>query len=132
MRADHRERVAADDDDRGVDAREFAREHEMQGRRDPALAVRRVEPVDAPEVARIHGVRVDVLQSVRRSGRLGRGVGELGERRQGDLPIAEPGDRVVVRRLVDHVGCQPEAEVGGEGSGGEGGSGGVGNHGPAV
>ena len=90
VRGDHREAVAEHDDDRAVDPGELLRQHDVVRDVD-AIAGEVVVPVDAEQVARVGGVLVDAgrQRPVDR-----RRIGELGERRQDDAPLAEPADAV--------------------------------------
>ena len=102
---DHREAVAEHDDDRALDAGEARRQHDVVGHVDP-VAGEVVVPVDPPQVAGVGPLRVGVadLGGVVE----GRGVLELGERRQRDALRPEPLDAVGERRLVDDPIGQPE------------------------
>jgi hypothetical protein len=102
---DHREPVAEHDDDGTLDAGEARRQHHVVGHRHP-VAGEVVVPVDPPEVPGVGSLRVGVAHPVGVVER--RRALELGERRQGDPPLAEPLDAVGQRRVVDDPVGQPE------------------------
>ena len=101
---DHREPVAEHDDDRALDAGERRRQHHVL-RHVHTVAGQVVVPVDPPQVAGVGSLRVGVADAGRVDAA---GVGQLGERRQGDAPLAEAGDAVGQRGLVHHPVGQAE------------------------
>ena len=102
---DHREPVAEHHDDRAVDAGQVASQHHVVGHGDPA-AGEVVVPVHAPQVAGVGALRVGVADEAAVVER--RRVGELGERRQRDPPLAEAFHRASQCVAVDHPVGQPE------------------------
>ena len=102
---DHREPVAEHDDDRARHTRQFGWQHDVLRNVD-ATAGEVVVPVNAPQVAGVLPLRIGVadVRGVVERGR----VGELGEGRQRDAALAEAGDRVGERRLVDDPVGQAE------------------------
>ena len=102
---DHREPVAEHDDDRTLDAGQFARQHDVLGHVD-AIAGQVVVPVVAPQVASVGPLRIGVADV---GGVIERGrVGELRKGRQGNPALAEPRHRVGERLFVDDAVSQPE------------------------
>ena len=98
VRGDHREPVTEHHDDRARHTGQRRRQHHVLGHPDPQTP-EIVVPVDTPEVAGVRTLRIGVAD---RPGMIERRrIGQLGEPRQSDTPLAEPGDRVGERRLVD-------------------------------
>ena len=96
--ADHREAVAEDDDDRAVDAGQLLGQHDVVGDVDATAVRGRCTSAAATGcVRRGRGGR----RRRRAPGRPCAGLGQLGERRQDDPLLAEPGDAVGQRGVVD-------------------------------
>ena len=108
VRTDHRETIAQRNDDLGVDPGKFPGQHQMPGDWGETASVGGVVPVNAEQVARIGGIRVDAGEGIVVVPGERLRVGQFRQARQPNMVLVEPGDRSVVIGLVDDSTFQPD------------------------
>ena len=101
---DHRELVTQRQNDARLDARQFARQLDMLRHIGHAGAICVIEPVNAEQVQRMRGIRIDILQLRTDAGRNRRRVFELTVGRQKHTSFAETRNGILINGLIDYGG----------------------------